>query len=59
MQLTIRGGMNLSLLEIDEALRDCLGVAFPFKNSFEGEEVALYVVPELARRCAKKRSCIT
>ena len=49
-ELIIRGGVNLSPLEIDEALRDCPGVAFalafPFENSYYGEEVALYVVPE-------------
>ncbi len=49
-ELIIRGGVNLSPLEIDEALRDLPGVAFalafPFENNYYGEEVALYVVPE-------------
>lgn len=48
-ELIIRGGVNLSPLEIDEALRAHPAVAFalavPFANRWYGEEVAAYVVP--------------
>ena len=49
-EIIIRGGVNLSPLEIDEVLKRCPGVqfalSFPFENVFYGEEVAAYVVPE-------------
>ena len=47
-ELIIRGGVNLSPLEIDEALRSHpavqFGMALPFANRVSGEEVAAYVV---------------
>ena len=49
-ELIIRGGSNISPLEVDEVLRRFPGVAFalavPFENTFYGEEVAAYIVPE-------------
>jgi long-chain acyl-CoA synthetase len=49
-ELIIRGGTNISPLEIDEVLKRVPGVAFalavPFENTFYGEEVAAYIVPE-------------
>ncbi|MFN2625226.1 MAG: TIGR03089 family protein [Mycobacteriales bacterium] len=49
-ELIIRGGVNLSPLEIDDVLRSAPGVAFamavPFANRWYGEEVAAYVVPQ-------------
>lgn len=48
-ELIIRGGVNISPFEIDEALRSHPDVqyalAIPFENRFYGEEVAAYVVP--------------
>ncbi|RIK09566.1 MAG: long-chain fatty acid--CoA ligase [Acidobacteria bacterium] len=48
-ELIIRGGVNLSPLEIDEALKShpkvAFGMAIPFANKWYGEEVAAYVVP--------------
>lgn len=49
-ELIIRGGVNLSPLEIDAALAQHpavrFGMAVPFENRFYGEEVAAYVVLE-------------
>jgi long-chain acyl-CoA synthetase len=49
-ELIIRGGVNISPLEIDEVLSRVEGVAFalalPFENTFYGEEIAAYIVPE-------------
>jgi long-chain acyl-CoA synthetase len=49
-ELIVRGGVNLSPLEIDEVLNAAPGVAFalaiPFAHRFMGEEVAAYVVPQ-------------
>ncbi len=48
-ELIIRGGVNISPLEIDEALKGHPGVKFamavPFENRYYGEEIAAYVVP--------------
>lgn len=48
-ELIIRGGVNLSPLEIDEVLKShpkvAFGMAIPFANKWYGEEVAAYVVP--------------
>lgn len=48
-ELIIRGGVNISPLEIDEVLRGHPGVKFamavPFEHRFYGEEIAAYVVP--------------
>lgn len=48
-ELIIRGGVNLSPLEIDEVLKAhpkvAFGMAIPFANKWYGEEVAAYVVP--------------
>lgn len=47
-ELIIRGGVNLSPLEIDEVLKShprvAFGMAVPFANRWYGEEVAAYVV---------------
>jgi long-chain acyl-CoA synthetase len=47
-ELIIRGGTNISPLEIDSVLRSAPGVDFalavPFENRFYGEEIAAYVV---------------
>jgi long-chain acyl-CoA synthetase len=49
-ELIIRGGVNISPLEIDEVLSRLPGVAFalaiPFENTFYGEEIAAYIVPQ-------------
>jgi long-chain acyl-CoA synthetase len=48
-ELIIRGGINISPLEVDEVLRGHPSVAFamtvPFENRYYGEEIAAYVVP--------------
>ena len=48
-ELIIRGGVNISPLEIDEILKGHPAVKFamavPFENRFYGEEIAAYVVP--------------
>ncbi len=48
-ELIIRGGVNVSPLEIDEALKSHPAVKFamalPFENRYYGEEIAAYVVP--------------
>ncbi len=48
-ELIIRGGVNISPLEIDEVLKAHPGVKFgmavPFDNRYYGEEIAAYVVP--------------
>lgn len=48
-ELIIRGGVNYSPLEIDEAInahpKVAAGLAVPFANRFYGEEIAAYVVP--------------
>ncbi|CAI4029912.1 Long-chain fatty acid--CoA ligase [Nitrospira tepida] len=48
-ELIIRGGVNISPLEIDEVLKGHPGVKFamavPFEHRFYGEEIAAYVVP--------------
>jgi long-chain acyl-CoA synthetase len=48
-ELIIRGGVNISPLEIDDALKSHPDVKFamaiPFENRYYGEEVAAYVVP--------------
>lgn len=49
-ELIIRGGINISPLEIDDVLRThpkvSFGMAVPFDNTCYGEEVAAYVVPK-------------
>ncbi len=49
-ELIIRGGVNLSPLEIDEVINTCPGVksgiAVGFENDFYGEEVGAYVQKE-------------
>jgi acyl-CoA synthetase (AMP-forming)/AMP-acid ligase II len=48
-ELIIRGGVNISPLEIDEVLAKCPGVkaaiAVGFENDFYGEEIGAYVQP--------------
>jgi long-chain acyl-CoA synthetase len=48
-ELIIRGGVNISPLEIDDVLKSHPAVKFamavPFENRFYGEEIAAYVVP--------------
>ncbi|RKD24022.1 hypothetical protein BEP19_06325 [Ammoniphilus oxalaticus] len=66
-ELIIRGGINLSPLEIDEVLKKHPKVqhalAVPFENRFYGEEIAAYIVPkegmtvtesELIQHCAQR-----
>lgn len=49
-ELIIRGGVNISPLEIDEVLRGHAEVKFamavPFEHRLYGEEIAAYVVPK-------------
>jgi long-chain acyl-CoA synthetase len=48
-ELIIRGGVNISPLEIDDVLKGHPDVKFamaiPFENRYYGEEIAAYVVP--------------
>jgi long-chain acyl-CoA synthetase len=48
-ELIIRGGVNISPLEIDEALKSHpfvqFAMAVPFEHRYYGEEIAAYVVP--------------
>jgi long-chain acyl-CoA synthetase len=48
-ELIIRGGVNISPLEIDDALRSYqliqFAMAVPFDHRYYGEEIAAYVVP--------------
>lgn len=48
-ELIIRGGVNISPLEIDDVLKGHPGVKFamavPFENRYYGEEIAAYVAP--------------
>jgi long-chain acyl-CoA synthetase len=48
-ELIIRGGVNISPLEIDDVLKGHPSVKFamavPFENRYYGEEVAAYIVP--------------
>lgn len=48
-ELIIRGGVNISPLEIDDVLKGHPGVKFamavPFENRYYGEEIAAYIVP--------------
>ena len=48
-ELIIRGGVNISPLEIDDVLKGHQGVKFamaiPFENRYYGEEIAAYIVP--------------
>ena len=48
-ELIIRGGVNISPLEIDDALKSHpfvqFAMAFPFEHRYYGEEIAAYVVP--------------
>ncbi len=49
-ELIIRGGQNISPLEVDEVLKGHpkvkFGIAVGFENKYYGEEVAAYVVPK-------------
>lgn len=49
-ELIIRGGINISPLEIDDVLKSHPSVKFamavPFENRYYGEEIAAYVVPK-------------
>ena len=49
-ELIIRGGVNISPLEIDDVLKTHPAVKFamalPFENRYYGEEIAAYVVPK-------------
>jgi long-chain acyl-CoA synthetase len=49
-ELIIRGGVNISPLEIDDILKGHPSVKFamavPFENRYYGEEIAAYVVPK-------------
>lgn len=48
-ELIIRGGVNISPLEIDDALKSHplvrFAMAIPFEHRYYGEEIAAYVVP--------------
>ncbi|CAE6730825.1 MAG: acyl--CoA ligase [Nitrospira sp.] len=48
-ELIIRGGVNISPLEIDDVLKGHHGVKFamaiPFENRYYGDEIAAYIVP--------------
>ncbi|MBS0169972.1 MAG: acyl--CoA ligase [Nitrospira sp.] len=48
-ELIIRGGVNISPLEIDDVLKRHHGVKFamavPFEHRYYGEEIAAYIVP--------------
>lgn len=48
-ELIIRGGVNISPLEIDDALKSHplvqFAMAVPFENRYYGEEIAAYIVP--------------
>ncbi|MGA6826110.1 class I adenylate-forming enzyme family protein [Nitrospira sp. NS4] len=50
-ELIIRGGVNISPLEIDDALKSHplvqFAMAVPFEHRYYGEEIAAYVVPRL------------
>lgn len=50
-ELIIRGGVNISPLQIDEVLISHpavrFGLAVPFDNKYYGEEIAAYVVPSV------------
>jgi long-chain acyl-CoA synthetase len=63
-ELIIRGGSNISPLEVDAVLRSHpavdFGLAVPFENRFYGEEIAAYVVTnrpvsdeEIMAHCAR------
>jgi long-chain acyl-CoA synthetase len=66
-ELIIRGGVNISPIEIDEALKSHplvhFAMAVPFEHRYYGEEIAAYVVPrdgapattetELLRHCRR------
>jgi long-chain acyl-CoA synthetase len=63
-ELIIRGGSNISPLEVDAVLRSHpavdFGLAIPFENRFYGEEIAAYVVTnspvtdeEILAHCAR------
>jgi long-chain acyl-CoA synthetase len=49
-ELIIRGGQNISPLEVDEVLKGHpkvkFGIAMGFENKYYGEEVAAYIVPK-------------
>jgi len=49
-ELIIRGGVNISPLEIDDVLKGHPAVKFamavPFENRYYGEEIAAYIVPK-------------
>lgn len=48
-ELIIRGGVNISPLEIDDVLKSHasvqFGMAVPFEHRYYGEEIAAYIVP--------------
>lgn len=49
-ELIVRGGVNISPLEIDDVLKGHPAVQFamalPFENRYYGEEIAAYIVPK-------------
>ena len=49
-ELIIRGGINISPLEVDDVLKSHpkvrFGMAVPFENRYYGEEIAAYIVPK-------------
>lgn len=49
-ELIVRGGVNISPLEIDDVLKGHTAVQFamalPFENRYYGEEIAAYIVPK-------------
>jgi long-chain acyl-CoA synthetase len=61
-ELIIRGGVNISPLEIDDVLKGHPQVKFamtvPFENRFYGEEVAAYVVPREATEPPSERELL-
>ena len=55
-ELIIRGGINISPLEIDDALQSHplvqFAMAVPFEHRYYGEEIAAYIVPREGVRSA-------
>lgn len=62
-ELIIRGGVNISPLEIDDVLRSHPAVRFAmavaFDNRYYGEEIAAYIVPKDAAQAPTERELLT
>lgn len=61
-ELIIRGGVNISPLEIDEVLKSHplvqFAMAVPFEHRYYGEEIAAYIVPREGVRSATERDLL-